>query len=180
LVYLRGGRPLSWYVKRGLRVGQRPKLHYPFTLDPSHCWLIEIGDDVEFAPEVHVLAHDANPVRWLGIAQVARVHIGDRVFVGYGSIILPGTSIGSDTIIGAGSVVTSDIPPNSVAAGNPARVISSLEDYLHRQRELSSERPVFDEEWTVEGDVGPSKKEAMRVALGQRSGFIRGSESFTP
>ena len=173
LVYLRGGRPLDWYVKRGLRIGERPKLHYPFSLDPSHCWLIDIGDDVEFSRDVHVLAHDASTVPWLGFARIARVRIGDRVFVGYGTVILPGITIGPDAIIGAGSVVASDIPPNSLAVGNPARVISSLDDYISRQRALLDTQPVFGEEWTVRQRVGYAKKEAMRTALEQGPGFVR-------
>jgi maltose O-acetyltransferase len=173
LVYLRGGRPLGWYVRRGLRIGVRSNVQYPFFLDPNHCWLIDIGDDVVFAPGVAILAHDASTMKQLGFARIGRVCIGDRVFVGYGTVILPGTTIGSDVVIGAGSVVTSDIPPSSVAAGNPACVISSLEDYLRRQRELLDAGPVFDEEWTIRQRIGPAMKEKMRTALKQRSGFVR-------
>jgi maltose O-acetyltransferase len=173
LVYLRGGRPLKWYVKRGLRIGDRPKLHHPFSFDPSHCWLIDIGDDVEFSRDVHILAHDASTMASLGVARIGRVRVGDRVFLGYGTVILPGATIGADVIIGAGSVVASDIPPNSVAVGNPARVVSSLDDYLRRQRELMDTRPIFGEDWTDRGSIGPSKKEAMRAALEQAPGFVR-------
>jgi maltose O-acetyltransferase len=173
LVYLRGNRPLGWYVRRGLKVGARPKLHHPFSLDPSHCWLIEIGDDVEFAREVHVLAHDASTKHWLGYARIGRVRIGDRVFVGHGTVILPGATIGSDAVIGAGSVVKGNIPTGSVVAGNPARVISTLDDYLDRQRELMDTQPVFGEDWTERQGVGESKKQKMRAALERGPGFVR-------
>lgn len=60
--------------------------------------------------------------------------IGNEVFVGAGSIILPGVHIGNRVIIGAGSVVTKDIPDNSVAAGNPAKVICPIDEYLEREK----------------------------------------------
>jgi maltose O-acetyltransferase len=172
LVYLRGGRPLQWYVKRGLRVGARPKLQYPFSLDPSHCWLIDIGDDVEFAPDVAVVAHDASTHGQLGFSRIARVRIGDRVFVGHGALILPGVSIGDDSVIGAGSVVASDVAPGSVAVGNPARVISTVDEYLERQRQLMETRPVYGREWTDRGGVGAEGKESMRDELREISGFV--------
>jgi maltose O-acetyltransferase len=173
LVYLRGGRPLEWYVRRGLGVGDRTDLQYPFSLDPDHCWLIDIGDDVVFAPGVTVLAHDASTMEQLGFTRIGRVCIGDRVFVGQAALILPGTTIGPDTVIGAGSVVTSDIPAGSIAAGNPARVISTQEDYLRRQRELLDAGPAFGEEWTTRQQLKPSMKRAMRAKLEQGPGFVR-------
>lgn len=62
------------------------------------------------------------------------VKIGSNVFVGAGSIILPGVTIGDRVVIGAGSVVTKDIPDNSVAVGNPAKVICSHDRYMQNKR----------------------------------------------
>jgi carbonic anhydrase/acetyltransferase-like protein (isoleucine patch superfamily) len=64
--------------------------------------------------------------------RVGPIIIGDNSFLGNNVIVLPGTSIGSSTIVGAGSVVTGDIPDNSVFAGNPARHICDFEDYVLR------------------------------------------------
>ena len=55
------------------------------------------------------------------------IHIGKRVWVGSGSIILPGVTIGDNSIIGAGSIVTKDVPPNVIVAGNPAKFIKNID-----------------------------------------------------
>jgi maltose O-acetyltransferase len=92
---------------------------------------------VTFAPEVRVIAHDASTLNAVGHARIARVRIGSRVFVGARTIILPGVTIGDDVVIGAGSVVSRDIPSGVVAAGNPARV-----HWHHRGLQHSDSRPV--------------------------------------
>lgn len=61
---------------------------------------------------------------------VGPIIIHDNVFIGYGAIIRAGVEIGPKSVIGAGSVVTRDVPPHTVVAGNPARVICSYEDYV--------------------------------------------------
>lgn len=103
-------------------------------IDPSHCYHITIGDNVILAPRVHILAHDSSFGLYTGKTRAANVMIGNDVFVGAGSIILPGVHIGSRVIIGAGSIVTKDIPANSVAAGNPARVICDIDAYLEKEK----------------------------------------------
>lgn len=134
LEYLRGEpQHLEKLLKRGLKVGANFKRMGGVIIDPSHCYHITIGDDVILAPRVHILAHDSSFGLFTGQTRAANVSIGNKVFVGAGSIILPGVHIGSNVIIGAGSIVTHDIPDNSVAAGNPARVICPLESYLEKE-----------------------------------------------
>ncbi|MDF2627931.1 MAG: maltose Oacetyltransferase [Symbiobacteriaceae bacterium] len=92
--------------------------------------LVEIGDNVACAPGVQILtAH--HPVRAaeriLGPELASPIKIGNNVWIGAGAIICPGVTIGDNTTIGAGSVVTKDIPANVVAAGNPCRVIRTIE-----------------------------------------------------
>lgn len=60
--------------------------------------------------------------------------IGNYVYIGTGALIMPGVTIGDNSLIAAGSVVTKSIPAGSVAAGNPARVLCSVEDYYERNR----------------------------------------------
>lgn len=93
------------------------------------CARVEIGDNVFFGPNVQVYTA-THPIeaeaRIAGPELAFPIKIGNNVWVGGGSIILPGVTIGDNTTIGAGSVVTRDIPSNVVAAGNPCRVIKSL------------------------------------------------------
>ena len=73
-----------------------------------------IGDNVTLAPRVHILAHDASTKKALGYTRIGVVNIGNNVFIGASSTILPGISIGNNVVIGANSVVSRDIPDNSV------------------------------------------------------------------
>ena len=116
---------------RGVRVKNPRKLFISFNvmIDNVFPELVTIGEDVWLTRNVCVLAH-FNPSEGLkdklGEIICEEVVIEDGVFVGVNSVILPGVRIGRNSVIGAGSVVTKDIPSGSVAAGNPARVIRQL------------------------------------------------------
>lgn len=146
---LRGEVNLEKLKKRGLKVGVNFKMIGQNIIDPSHCWHIEIGDNVVMAPRAHILAHDASTGLFLGYTKVSNVKIGNNVFLGAGSIVLMGVTIGDDVIIGAGSIVTKDIPSNSVTAGNPAKVICTLDEYLSKEKKLMNTENTFDEEFTL-------------------------------
>lgn len=90
---------------------------------------VTIGNEVMFAPNVQIYTA-THPVDWKerasGLEFAKPISIGSNVWVGGGAIICPGVTIGDRTIIGAGSVVTKDIPSDVIAAGNPCKVIRSL------------------------------------------------------
>ena len=109
---------------------------------------VEIGNNVTLV-YTRILTHDASLRKFIGndCNKVGRVVIGNNVFVGYRSIILPNVHIGNNVIIGAGAVVTHDIPSNSVAVGNPASVISTCDEYIQKHlSRMKKEENVF---WDV-------------------------------
>ena len=140
--------------------------------DNSHCWLIEIGDNVTFGPGVYLLAHDASTKKELGYTKIGKVSIGDRAFVGANTIVMPGVHVGKNSIIGAGSVVTHDVPDNVVFAGNPARFICSTEDYYSKHREKLNVSPVYNSEYTLNGNITDEKKQQMSSDLLETNGFV--------
>ena len=97
---------ISYLKKVGCKIGENFSMQPGCIIDDSHAFLISIGDHVTLAPNVHILAHDASTKDALGYTRIAPVNIGDHVFIGAGSIILPGVSIGDRVIIGAGSIIS--------------------------------------------------------------------------
>lgn len=164
--------PLSALLQNGLTVGKDFVMQEEVIIDPSHCWHITIGDEVTLAPRVHILAHDASTKRHLGYTRIGKVTIGNRVFVGAGTHILPGVRIGSNVVVGAGSVVSRDIPDNAVAAGNPARVLCTLGDYLLRREKEKETVPVFGSEYTLGGGVTDEMKSDMNHKMTNRIGYL--------
>src|ERR1700742_3108069 len=90
---------------------------------------IAVGDDCQLGPNVQLLTayHPTEPgPRQAKLEAASPIAIGDNVWLGGGVIVLPGVTIGDDSVIGAGAVVTNDVPAGVVAVGNPARVIRQL------------------------------------------------------
>lgn len=159
-------------IERGLKVGERFSRQEGCIIDPSHCWLISIGDCVSLAPRVHIIAHDASTKMFLDYTKIGFVEIGNRVFIGAGSIILPNVKIGDDVIIGAGSVVAEDIPSGSLVVGNPAAVVGRTADYLENQRDKMKSRPVYPAHgWTV-NSITESNKNKMIEELKSGIGYV--------
>lgn len=94
--------------------------------------MIEIGDNFISAPNSIILAHDASLYFHTGCYRVEKTVIGNNVFLGAGAVVLPGVKIGDNAIIGAGSIVTKDVQENMVVAGNPARKICSVQEYIEK------------------------------------------------
>lgn len=115
--------------RKGLRF--RSNSHID-TLFPE---LIEIGDDFISAPGSIILAHDASLLLHTNKIRAQKTIIGNNVFLGANSVILPGVRIGDNVIVGSGSIVTHDVPENTVVAGNPAKVICSVNDYIAKSQD---------------------------------------------
>ncbi len=126
-------------IKKGLKVGNNFGREGG-RIDYSYPFMITIGNDVIISTNTVILAHDASLKNVLGISRVEPVTIGDEVFIGTGCIILPGVTIGEKSIIGAGSVVTKNVPLNEVWAGNPARKITTVDEYKKKHYQQSTDR----------------------------------------
>lgn len=173
LIYrLRGDYTTEKLISMGMTVGKNFHRLNGVILDPAHCWLIEIGDNVTIAPRAHILCHDASTKGFLGYTKIGRVNIGSNVFIGAESVILPGVSIGSNVILGANSTVTHDIPDNSVAVGSPARVISSLEEYLQKERDRMAQSPCYGEDFTLRSELTMEKRMQQKQELAGKIGYI--------
>ena len=107
---------------------------------------VTIGNNVMFAPNVSIYTagHPVHPdSRNSGYEYGIPVTIGDNVWIGGSSTVLPGVTIGNNVVIGAGSVVTKDVPDNVIAAGNPCRVIRTITEedrrFYFKDREFDVE-----------------------------------------
>ncbi len=165
---------LKRLISRGLDVGKNLNMEKGVNIDASFPWLIHIGDDCDLAAWTYILAHDASPKHYTGKTKVGNVYIGNNVFVGARTIILPNVRIGDNVIIGSNSVVSKDIPANTVAVGSPAVPIMSVDDFVKRHSEKMKEdsHPVYDLKWTVYGGITKEMKQKMVEELGNRGGYI--------
>lgn len=169
---LRGEYTTEKLVKMGMKVGKNFKRLNGVILDPSHCWLIEIGDNVTMAPRVHILCHDASTKQFLNYTKIGRVNIGNNTFLGAETVVLPGVNIGNNVIIGANSTVTHDVPDNMVVAGTPARIICTLEEYLQKEKRRMEKSPRYDEEYTLRRNVSMEKRLEQKKKLKGNIGYI--------
>ena len=127
--------------KKGIKIGNDCILRSPGTtrIDTQRPELITIGNGVDMNKNFQILTHDWCSRVFRGyyhdfINSTGRVFIGDNIYFGTDVIILGGVRIGNNCIIAAGSIVTRDIPDNSVAAGTPCRVICSLDEYYEKRK----------------------------------------------
>jgi maltose O-acetyltransferase len=161
---LRGIQTLRQARKLGLRAQPPLRLAARTIIDPDFAWAVEIGPYTILANDVRIIAHDAATKRLTGYTEVRPVTIGARCYIGAGAIVLPGSVIGDDTIVGAGALVRGEIPPRSLAVGNPARVIGSVDDLRARHLEQMASSPTFE---LRPDDLSAPDIERLRRALAE-------------
>ena len=132
---------ISHLKKLGIQIGNRTTIFDPRStiIDEQRPWMIKIGDDVQITAGVTILTHGYDWSVLKGVygeilGSSGGVDIGNNVFIGMHSTILKGVHIGNNVIIGANSLVNKDIPDNCVVAGNPCRMIMTLDKYYEKRK----------------------------------------------
>lgn len=137
----------AYYTQLGVKLGEGCNIEKDVFLDSSFPWLIELGNNVTIAPRTYILAHDGSTKKHLGYSKIGRVVIEDNVFIGANCTILPNITIGKNSIVAAGSVVTKNVPENCVVGGNPARVITSTDKYIKKHEDNLKRNVKYDNNW---------------------------------
>ena len=170
---LRGEPYLERLVAQGLELGVDTHISRPLYIDQLHPWLVTIGDHVTIGPYVAIITHDTSLVQHTGQTRLGRVVLGDRAYIGVGAILLPGTTIGEDSVVGAGAVVHGQVPPASLAIGNPAK-ISPVKSAAAWQRASAARAPNWPSHgWMIHSGITEERKREQRDALANgRSGYV--------
>lgn len=159
-------------IERGLTIGKNLECYSWEGIDSNWPWLITIGDNVTISSNVNILAHDSSTNKVGCHTKIGLVSIGNNVFVGAKSLILCNVHIGSNVIIGGGSIVTHNIPDNCVVAGNPARIICSIDDKRTKEEKLLESHHYYNElQWYEWKYTDKEHREYMRKKLEENDGI---------
>lgn len=153
---------------KGAEIGEDVWVYAPANtlIDSTAPWLLTIGDHVRIGEGVKILTHDyawsvlkrSGPEPGAVLGAQSPVKIGSCVFIGMDAVITRGVTIGDCVIIGAGSVVTKDCPSGGVYAGNPARLVMTLEQYREKRKDLQlHEAKVLAQQYRQRFGVKPSQ-----------------------
>lgn len=157
---------ISILRSRGVLIGEDVSI-INSSIDYTWGFLISIGNNVTIT-NATIYAHDASMKRFTGKTKLGKVIIGNDVFIGYGSIILPDVSVGNKVIIGAGTVVDKDVPDNSVVVGNPMRIVKSFDEFMDKYKKQLEEHPIYDVNpndltWEEKVQMRQKMKEAVYI-----------------
>ena len=140
---IKAARNPQAYAKK-IGVNMRGEVHFygnPCSMFGSEPWLVTLGENVYITDEVRFITHDGGtlPLRKeVPDLEITKpIVVGNDVYFGIRSIVLPGVTIGNRCIIAAGAIVTKDVPDNSVVAGVPARLIKTTDEYLEKLKSES-------------------------------------------
>jgi maltose O-acetyltransferase len=161
----------------GMQIGDDVYLPASTAIDVSHCFLISIGDHCGFGEGCHILAHDAQMDEFLDAGRIGRVVIHESCHIGARTVILPGVEIGPRTIVGANSVVSRTLPADTVCAGNPARVLCTLGEYLDKHRSRLAALPSFPYESYSMQHLTPERRAELIAAVAHGDAYIVGGRS---
>ena len=144
---IREKRRIKFLKNYGMYIGENVTIMPGVDFDYPYSHLIVIGDNCSISKDVRFIAHDATTYKYLGYTLVHGIKLERNVFIGDKAILLPGITIGKNSIVAAGSVVNKNIPEGKVAAGNPARIYNNFIDYLNERLSKISTCPVVKEDY---------------------------------
>lgn len=156
----------EYFRAQGMRIGKNNRIFVPgFGND---LYLVSVGNHCTIAAGVSFITHDG--AGWLfteqepSLQKFGPIEIRDNCFIGLRAIIMPGIKIGPNSVVGAGSVVTKDVPENVVVAGNPARVICGLEMYKEKMlSEWERQKPAgYMHQATMASQVSPADIQKLK------------------
>lgn len=149
ILYILSGRRMSilikYFRKKGILIGNNCNIYSNIVTPESY--LVKIGDNVTIAGGVRFVTHDNSISKILPqySIMVGPINVKNNVFIGAGSTILPGVTIGENCIIAAGSVVTKSCKENSIIGGNPAKQIRVIDgDYIKKISTYGLSTDMFD------------------------------------
>lgn len=141
LIHKNSNLYIRYLKKKGIAIGRNCKMLDSSTciIDVTRPSLVTLGDDVFINRNFTLLTHDYVSGVFIHcgkdfLPSSGKVTIGNNVSFGYNVMVLKGVTIGDNVFIGAGSIVTKDIPGNCVATGNPCRVIRTLDEYFEKRK----------------------------------------------
>lgn len=126
----------KFYAKKiGVKMGENVEIYgNPFNMFGTEPWCITLGNNVHITRDVLFITHDGGTLLYRHIIPdleiTAPITIGNNVYIGVRSIIMPGVKVGDNCIIAAGSIVTKEVPNNSVVGGIPAKFIKTTNEYF--------------------------------------------------
>ncbi|WP_338789117.1 acyltransferase [Metabacillus sp. FJAT-53654] len=144
----------------GMKIGDNCSIQSGVICDYSHCWLIKISNNVTIAPQAYLFANDASTKMINNYTKIGSITIEDNVFIGARALIMLGVTIGENSIVAASSIVTKPIPPKSVVDGNPARVITTIDQYEVSQNKKFNDNTtkINNRTYTIGGNISEVSK----------------------
>jgi acetyltransferase-like isoleucine patch superfamily enzyme len=143
-----------WLKKAGLKLNGTPRF-IAKSVQFDDFKRITIGDRFVASMNVHFLTHDysyttalisINEKPTTDIGVLRKIVVGDNVFIGMNTIVLPGTTIGNNVIVGAGSVVRGVVEDYSIIAGNPAKTIGDIREFAEKLKQRQDQDLVVDKQ----------------------------------
>lgn len=134
----------EYFKKKGVKIGKNTVIYgSDYLMFSTEPWLVTIGENCSITEGVKFLTHDGGTLVTKNLDKsiedfviCGNIQIGNNTYIGIRTIILPGVVIGSNCIIGCGSIVTKDIPDNSVACGVPCKVVSDTNKYIQKVHDI--------------------------------------------